>query len=77
MSTAGTTEGWCVGDSQTEPLVGAFDDSAFSQGRGFDIVVPRATMRIEATTNHGTPGGNENPTAAEYLELVRGVVEGM
>ena len=29
-------------------------------GHGFDIVVPRETMVIEYTTNHGTPSGNEN-----------------
>ncbi len=66
--------GWCVGDAETLPDAGEFVDSPFSQGRGFDIVVPRATMTIEYSTNHGTPSGNDNPTGAELVEAVESVV---
>lgn len=70
----GADRGWCVGDSQTEPLAGEFDDSPFSVGRGFDLVVPRDTMVIEATSSHGTPSGNENLDGADILALVEEVV---
>lgn len=66
--------GWCVGDGETMPEAGEWDDSPFSQGRGFDIIVPRDTMTIEFTTNHGTPAGNDNPTAEEVLQAVQDVV---
>ena len=65
--------GWCVGDGQTVPQPGEWDDSPFSQGRGFDIVVPRETMVIEFSTNHGSPGGNDNPTAEDVLQAVQDV----
>lgn len=77
MNTAGATQGWCVGDGQTVPLPGSWDDSAFSVGRGFDIVVPRDTMEIVYTTNHGTPSGNDNPTAAEFLQHVTDTINAL
>lgn len=63
--------GWCVGDDQTRPVAGTFDDSPFSQGRGFDMIVPRSSMEIVWTTNHGTPNGNENLDGQEVLDAVR------
>jgi hypothetical protein len=69
--------GWCVGDGETLPNAGEWDDSPFSQGRGFDIVVPRESMVIEYTTNHGTPAGNDNPTAEEVLQAVQDVISGL
>lgn len=69
--------GWCVGDAQTVPEAGEWDNSPFSQGRGFDIVVPRSTMTIDFTTNHGTPGGNDNPSGAEVLEAVEDIIAGL
>ncbi len=72
----GADRGWCVGDGQTEPDPGEFDDSPFSVGRGFDIIVPRDTMVIEATTSHGTPTGNENLTGEDVLAMVEEVLAG-
>ena len=69
--------GWCVGDAETQPDPGEWDDSPFSRGRGFDIVVPRGSMVIEYTTNHGTPNGNDNPTAEELLQAVQEVVSAL
>ena len=67
----GTAGGWGVGDDQTLPFAGTFDESPFSQGRGFDIIVPRSSMEIVYTTNHGTPAGNENLSGEEVLDAVR------
>ncbi|HHO49883.1 MAG TPA: hypothetical protein ENK18_03195 [Deltaproteobacteria bacterium] len=53
-------QGWCVGDGQTEPVPGTFDNSPFSQYRGFDIIVHRETMEIVWSSSHGSPSGNEN-----------------
>jgi hypothetical protein len=67
-------QGWCVGDEQTEPVAGTFNDSPFSLLRGFDIVVPRSTMVIEYSTSHGTPEGNENLTGKDILAAVQDVI---
>lgn len=68
------THGWCVGDGQTWPDAGIFDDSPFSVNRGFDMIVDARTMRIEWVSNHGSPAGNENPSAAEVLAALQDVV---
>ncbi len=70
-------KGWCVGDSQTMPVPGTFDDSPFSVARGFDIIVVRETMEIVFTTNHGTPSGNDNLTGADVLAEVEAVIAGL
>lgn len=75
MTEAGSQRGWCVGDGQTEPTAGAFDDSPFAAGRGFDIAMRRAEMRIEFVTDHGTPSGNENLDAIEIAEAVEALAE--
>jgi hypothetical protein len=67
-------KGWCVGDGQTLPVPGTFDDSPFSVFRGFDMIVVRETMEIVYTTSHGTPGGNDNPTGADVLAEVQAAV---
>lgn len=67
----GSEAGWCVGDGQTLPMAGVFDNSPFSIQRGFDIIVPRATMEIVYATNHGTPGGNENIDGEALLAQVQ------
>jgi len=72
----GSDTGWCVGDSETEPEPGTFDDSPFSIGRGFDMIVTRSDMRIGYTTSHGTPGGNENLDGDEILAAVESLVGG-
>ena len=74
MDGYGSEAGWCVGDSQTEPEPGAFDDSAFSRGRGFDMLVLRDSMEIVYSTSHGTTAGNENPTGDEVLAEVREIL---
>ncbi len=66
--------GWCVGDSETQPVAGSFDDSPFSNDRGFDMIVPTATMRIEYSTSHGTGGQDENPSGQDVLDALRAVL---
>ena len=77
VDSQGSTLGWCVGDGATQPVAGTFDDSPFSIGRGFDIIVPRETMEIVYTTNHGTPLGNENITGEELLAEIQAVAESL
>ena len=73
----GSTLGWCVGDGETQPTPGTFDDSPFSIERGFDMIVVRETMEVVYTTTHGTTGGNENITGEELLAEVQAVVDGL
>jgi hypothetical protein len=68
---SGSTAGWCVGDGETTPEAGVFDDSPFSDRRGFDILVDRSTMEVVLTTNHGTTNGNENISGDELLAEIR------
>ncbi len=70
----GSDAGWCVGDGQTWPEPGTFDESPFSVARGFDMIVDLADMRITWTSSHGTPSGNENLTGADVLEAVEEAV---
>lgn len=70
----GSDDGWCVGDSQTSPTPGTFDNSPFSIGRGFDLIVQRDTMELLWTSSHGTPSGNENLTGADVLAQVQAFV---
>ncbi len=70
-------QGWCVGDNQTKPVSGAFDESPFSVARGFDMIVVVPTMTIEWTTNHGTPDGNDNIDGDDVLQAVIDVVNGL
>ena len=67
--------GWCVGDGETQPMSGTFDNSPFSIARGFDMIVIRETMQIAYTTAHGTTSGNDNISGEELLEIVRDVVD--
>jgi hypothetical protein len=69
--------GWCVGDAETEPTASAFDDSPFSVNRGFDMIVPRATMEVAYSTSHGTGGGNDNLSGQDVLEALRDVLAGL
>ena len=75
VDSQGSTLGWCVGDGDTMPNPGTFDNSPFSIGRGFDIIVPRGSMTIEYTTSHGTPNGNENITGEELLAEIEMIAE--
>jgi hypothetical protein len=70
----GSDKGYCVGDADTEPEPGTFDDSPFSVARGFDMIVRRSDMRIVFESSHGTPAGNENLTGAEILAEVEAAV---
>jgi hypothetical protein len=65
--------GWCVGDGQTAPVPGTFDDSPFSVARGFDMIVPRDTMEILWTSSHGSPSGNDNIDGQGILDAVRDI----
>ena len=70
-------KGWCVGDEQTMPVSGTFDDSPFSVNRGFDIIVPTSTMVVEWNSSHGTPSGNDNLTGDDVLAAVIDVIDGL
>lgn len=74
MDNRGSDKGWCVGDGETEPEEGTFDESPFSIARGFDMIVTRRDMRVGYVTTHGTPAGNENPSGAEVLAEVQAAV---
>jgi hypothetical protein len=67
-------QGWCVGDGQTEPEPGTFDESPFGVGRGFDMIVARATMEIVWTSSHGTPAGNDNLDGEAVLAAVEDAI---
>ena len=71
---AGSDLGICVGDGETMPTPGVFDDSGFAIARGFDMLVRRSDMRILYTSNHGTPNGNQNLTGAQLLAEIRRVL---
>ena len=76
MSALGDPQtGWCVGDAETLPYP-VFDDSPFSEARGFDMAVRRSDMVIAYTTNHGNPVRNENPSAQDVLDAVIAVASG-
>jgi hypothetical protein len=75
VDSLGSTHGWCVGDGDTQPVPGTFDNSPFSIERGFDIVLPTQTMVIEYATNHGTPQGNENITGEELLAQIQAIAD--
>jgi hypothetical protein len=77
VESLGSTHGWCVGDADTQPVPGSFDNSPFSIQRGFDIIVPRYNMVIEYTTNHGTPQGNENITGEELLAQIQMIADSL
>ena len=77
MDYIGSTDGTCVGDSQTQPVAGTFDNSPFSIARGFDMIVVRETMEIVWVTNHGTPFGNENLDGPAVLAEVQAAVAGL
>ena len=70
-SLTGSNRGWCVGDGQTQPTEGAFDNSPFSDQRGFDILVERESMVVLLETSHGSTNGNANLTGPELLERIR------
>lgn len=65
------SQGWCVGDGETQPVAGTFDNSPFSEARGFDIIVPRETMEIVWSSSHGSPSGNENLDGEDVLAAVQ------
>jgi hypothetical protein len=77
MDGKGSTTGWCVGDGETMPTSGTFDDSPFAIGRGFDFVVVRETMEIVYVSTHGTPAGNDNLTGPELLAEVQAIIDGL
>jgi hypothetical protein len=70
MDGQGSDGGLCVGDAETQPVPGTFDNSPFSSFRGFDIIVHRETMQIVFNADHGTPGGNDNLNGEAILQAV-------
>lgn len=70
----GSDRGICVGDNQTRPDRGTFDDSPFAMQRGYDFLVDRQTMEIVWNTTHGTTSGNENISGTEVLSAVEEAV---
>jgi len=74
MDFLGSDDGWCLGDGQTQPTPGTFDNSPFSINRGFDMIVERATMEIVWENSHGTGSGQDNPTAQDVLDAVEAAV---
>ncbi len=52
-----------------------WDDSPFSVGRGFDIIVPLSTMEIVYSTSHGTGPGNENLEGDDILQAVEDAID--
>ena len=77
MDALGSDTGWCVGDGQTMPTPGTFDNSPFSAGKGFDIIVSRQDMVIRYSTSHGIGGGNENIDGAALLAKVQEVADSL
>lgn len=69
-----STQGWCVGDGETSPVAGTFDNSPFAVNRGFDLIVDRRSMTVVWESSHGSPAGNDNPSAQEVLEAVQAAV---
>ncbi len=77
LDSHGSTQGWCVGDGETMPTPGTWDDSPFGLTRGFDIVVPRRSMEIVYSTNHGTGSGFDNITGEELLVEIQAIAAGL
>ncbi len=75
MGELGATQGWCVGDGQTMPTPGVFDNSPFSVDRGFDMVVTVEAMEILWVSSHGSPSGNDNLDANDVVDAVQAAVE--
>lgn len=74
MDFFGSDDGWCVGDSQTQPVPGTFDTSPLANNRGFDIIVDRLSMEIVYATTSGTGNQDKNPDGAELLAAVEAAV---
>tara|TARA_Y100001934_G_C11720679_1_gene481109 strand:+ start:210 stop:557 length:348 start_codon:yes stop_codon:yes gene_type:complete len=71
VESEGSDKGLCVGDGETQPTAGTFDQSPFAVGRGFDMLVRRSNMEIVFASSHGSPGGNDNLTGAELLSVIQ------
>lgn len=66
--------GWCVGDDATLPEAEAFGESRLANP-GYDLIVDRATMKIEVASTHGAGPRNENVNGQAFVDEVRRVVE--
>ncbi|MEM7676028.1 MAG: hypothetical protein AAF449_08495 [Myxococcota bacterium] len=71
MLSRNSDQGICVGDGQTEPMAGVFDNSPFARSRGFDVLMRRSEMRVLWVSTHGTTSGNDNLSGQEVLEIIR------
>lgn len=74
MDGQGSSAGYCVGDAETEPAPGTFDNSPFSTFRGFDMIVTRDDMVVRFVADHGTPAGNDNLSGTQILDEIRNVL---
>ena len=74
MDDRGSESGLCVGDGETESQADVWDESPFSVGRGFDIIVDRLSMEIVYVTTSGTGNLDKNPDGAELLAAVEAAV---
>jgi hypothetical protein len=74
MGDLGGERGWCVGDGQTLPTAGVFDDSPFSEERGFEMIVAPSTMEVLWSSSHGSTAGNDNLDGDDVLEAVEQAV---
>jgi hypothetical protein len=75
VNALGSTHGWCVGDADTQPMPGTFNESPFGMGRGFDIIVPRSTMVIEYTSYTGP--SQDEITGEELLARIQEIADGL
>ncbi|MEL7369381.1 MAG: hypothetical protein AAFN74_10745 [Myxococcota bacterium] len=71
MLSRGSDKGICVGDGQTQPTAGVFDNSPFAERRGYDVLMRRSEMKVLWVSTHGTTAGNENLSGQEVLEIIR------
>jgi len=76
LGALGATDGWCVGDDETEPRRDVFTTSPLSAGQGFDLIVDRRTMVIEESFSHGAAAGSDNPSVDDVLAAIDGVLAG-
>ena len=71
----GSQHGLCVGDGETIPQAGVFNDSPFASGRGFDMLVRLSDMRVVFHTDHGSGPENDNLSGDAVLAAIRAQIE--
>ena len=71
----GSQTGLCVGDSQTNPEDGLFQNSPFAEGRGFDMLVRLSDMSVVFHTSHGSGPENDNLSGEAILAAIKAQIE--